>query len=235
MKLSTGHKSNRIASTLNEWPTPALIGLLATVLLAVSGVASGQAGSKESQKFLGYSEDARETLEDTKDQLAATMDYYNTLVMGEAEKPQSSYKSMTKSLDKTEKLAKKTGDRGEKMQAQAEKVFSQWQQELEGYQNEKMRELGAERLTVTKERYEQMIERMTAAGDVYNPLISSLKDQALFMGRDLSAEALSALTEVAAELNGMADELYARIAELLEDESQDEAQLAEGDQAMPDS
>ena len=80
-----------------------------------------------------------------------------------------------------------------------------------------------------------MIERMTAAAEVYNPLISSLKDQALFMGRDLSAEALSALTEVAAELNGMADELYARIAELLEDESQDEAQLAEGDQAMPDS
>ncbi len=216
-------------------PTPTLFGLLVTVLLAYCGVASGQAGSKESQKFLGYSEDARETLADTKDQLAATLAYYNSLVLGDAEKPQSAYKGMTKALDKTEKLAEKTRDRVEKMQAQADKVFSQWQQELEGYEDERMRELGAERLTVTKDSYAQMIERMRAAGDAYNPLISSLNDQILFMGRDLSVAALSALTEVAAELNGMADELYARIAEVLEDESQDEAQLAEGDQAAPDS
>ncbi len=235
MNSSTGHRSSRITSRLNMRPTPTLVGLLVTVLLAVSGVASGQAGSKESQKFLGYSEDARATLEDTKDQLAATLDYYNSLVLGEARKPQSAYKRMAKSLDKTEKLAEKTGDRVKKMQAQAEKVFSQWQQELEGYQNDKLRELGAERLAVTKERYEQMIERMRAAGEVYNPLISSLRDQALFMGRDLSMEALSGLTEVAAELNGMADELYARIADVLEKESQDEAELAQGDQATPDS
>ena len=59
MNISTGHNLNRIASRLNMRPTPTLFGLLVTVLLSYSGVAAGQAGSKESQKFLGYSEDAR--------------------------------------------------------------------------------------------------------------------------------------------------------------------------------
>ena len=118
--------------------------------------------------------------------------------------------------------------------AQADKVFKAWQQEIEGYQSEKMRQLGAERLNATKQRYEQMIERIRATGEAYDPLFSSLHDQVLFMGRDLSAEALESLTEVADELNQSAEDLYARVSEVLEEEQQDEVLLADEVAAAPE-
>ena len=96
-----------------------------------------------------------------------------------------------------------------------------------------MQQLGAERLKVPKLRYEQMIGRMGEAGEAYDPLISSLRDQVLFMGRDLSAEALGTLTPMADEVNRMAEDLYARIAVVLEEQVQDEALVTAESAATP--
>jgi hypothetical protein len=212
---------------------PTIPGLAGLVLLAICSTALGQAGSKESQKFLGTSEDSRELLSDARDELQSALSYYNSLVRNEADNPQSAYKGFAKALDKTEKLAAKTRKQIESMQSQAEKVFKSWQKELDGYQSDSMRALGAERLEVTKQRYEQMITRMAAAGEAYDPLITALRDQDLFMGRDLSAEALGTLAPMAVEVNQMADALYARIAVVLEEQMQDEAHLTAEGAAAP--
>ncbi len=228
------HNSSRNPKTRNGWASHALLGLVGIALLVYCNIALGQAGSKESQKFLSYSEDARKSLAKARSQLQTTLSRYNTLIVGEAKKPQSVYKDLTKALDKTEKLAARTRGRVEKMQEQADKVFTKWQRELEAYQSDQMRQLGAERLEVTQQRYEQMIARMRAAAEAYDPLVAALHDQVLFMGRDLSAEALGALTEMAEVLNRMAEDLYARIAEVLEEEVQDEALLTgEGEEGPP--
>jgi len=211
----------------NGWSALALPGLAGIVFFACCGTALGQAGSKESQKFIGYSEDARETIADARSRMQKTFSHYNALVLGEAKKPQSTYKDLTKALDRTEKLVAKARSQVEKMQAQAEKVFSEWQLEIDGYQSENLRQLGTERLEVTRQRYEQMIERMRAAGEVYDSVFAPLHDQVLFMGRDLSPEALGSLTEIADELNRTAEKLYARVSEVLEEEQQDEVLLAD--------
>lgn len=221
--------------TRNAWSVPEKFGIVLIVLLVCCSTALGQAGSKESQKFLKYSEDTSESVADMLSRLEKTIAYYNALVLGTAKKPQSTYKDLNKSLDKTEKLAEKVRGQVDKMQAQSTKVFSAWEQELEGYQSEDMRQLGAERLKVTKKRYDQMIERMTAAGDAYDPLITSLRDQALYMGRDLSPEAMGTLTKPAEELNQLAEEFYARIAEILDEQVADEENLKGEIDVKPDT
>jgi len=126
----------------------------------------------------------------------------------------------------SEKLASKTGDSVDKMKKQAEKVFSAWEKELETYSNEQLKEVGAQRLDASRQRYNSMIERMQSAGDAYDPFISSLKEQVTLLGRDMSPETLGALQSVAQELNGMAEELFVRIDAVLAEEQQDEAALA---------
>jgi hypothetical protein len=200
-------------------------GFASLVLLALCSTAFAQAGSKESQKFLSYSEDARESITDGREQLQTALAHYNSLVQAEAPDPQSAYKGFAKALDRTEKYAAKTRERVEKMKSQAEKVFKSWQKELDEYQNDSLRKLSEDRLTVTRQRYDQMILRMAAAGNAYEPLILALRDQDLFMSRDLSAEALGPLAPMAAEVNRLTDELYTRIAVVLEEQRQDEAQL----------
>ena len=215
-------------------PKLALITFIGTVLLLCNSSAVAQAGSKESQKFLDYSQDARDTLIDAQSELASTVALYNTLVAGEAEKPESTYKKLVKSLEKSEKVAGKTRERVEKMQGQADKVFSAWTQELESYENEQLKELGMQRLDASKQRYGVMIERMQSASEAYRPLVSSLHDQIKLMGFDLSPEAMSALQGPAEELNAMSVELSARIDAVLNQEQQDEAAIADQDDVLTD-
>ena len=83
-----------------------------------------------------------------------------------------------------------------------------------------------QRFEVSQQRYNAMIERMMAASEIYQPLMSSLTDQIKYMGFDLSAEAMAALHEPAEELNELAKNLYAEIDAVLAEQTQDEAALA---------
>jgi hypothetical protein len=211
---------------LQARPKPALFALIGTVLLLCFSNAMAQAGSKESKKFLDYSQDARDSLTDARSELESTVALYNMLIAGEAEKPESTYKKLVKALEKSEKVAEKTGDRVEKMQKQADKVFNAWAEGLESFENESLKELGKQRMDASKQRYDGMIERMTLAGEAYHPLVSSLNDQVKFMGFDLSPAAMSELQGPAQELNGMAEELFARIDAVLDEEQNDEVAIA---------
>lgn len=205
--------------------------LAGLVVFAFCSAALGQAGSKESQKFVGYSEDSRETIAEARKELETALTHYNALLSGDERKPKSVYKKFNKALGRTEKLAGKTRDLVKKMESQAKRVFRNWQKELDGYENESLRQLGAKRFEVMRNRYEVMIDRMRAAGEAYDPLIASLHDQDLFMSRDLSPEALANLAPMGADVNRLADLLYVRIATVLEEELNDEVVVTEGSAA----
>lgn len=206
----------------------ALFPLMGIVLLLCFSNAMGQAGSKESQKFLDYSNDARASFINLKKELSSTVALYNTLLGGETKSPESTYKKLTQAISKSEKVAAKSDSSVAKMQKQADKVYSEWEKELDSYENEQLKELGAQRMDASKQRYDAMTEKITSVGETYDPLISSLNEQVKFMGRDLSPEAMAALQGPAEELNDMAEELFAQIDALLNEEQQDEAVL--GDQ-----
>ena len=142
------------------------LSVLATILVLFSGNAIGQAGGKESQKFEDYRDDAREALTDTKVQLESTVALYNALLNVEAEKPESTYKDLTSATKKSEKLWASYGKDEGKMQKQANKMFANWQEEINAYGNEQMKQLAAERLEVAKMDYDRMVERMKTTGSV---------------------------------------------------------------------
>ena len=204
--------------------------LAGAAFLFCLGEASAQAGSKESQKLIDYSEDAKKALVNARSEVDNAMGLYNSLVTGEPEKPEATYKKLVKSLEKCQKTADKTRDRVDKMQQQADVVFRQWALDLEGYENENLKNLGMQRFEVSQQRYNTMIERMLAASEIYQPLMSSLTDQVKYMGFDLSTEAMSALHEPAEELNELANNLYAEIDAILAEQTQDEAALAGNDE-----
>jgi hypothetical protein len=206
---------------------PAFFPLMGIALLLCFSNAMGQAGSKESQKFLEYSNAAKDSFTTLKAELDSTVVLYNALLSGEAKKPESTYKKLTQAIGKSEKAVAKSNSGVEKMQKQAKKVFSEWEKELAGYQNEQLKELSAQQLDTSKKRHEAMTEKMKLAVEASNPLIASLNEQATFMARDLSPEAMTALQGPAEELNGMALEVFAQIDAVLDTEQQDEAALGD--------
>jgi uncharacterized protein YjbJ (UPF0337 family) len=221
-------KMNKLIQTLpvlNTQLMPALFPLMGIVLLLCFSNAMGQAGSKDSQKFLEYSDAAKKSFAVLKKELDSTVALYNTLLAGEAKKPESTYKKLTQAIGSSEKAAAKSNSSVEKMQKQAEKVFSEWEKELASYQSEQLKELSVQQLDASKQRHEAMTEKMKLAIEACNPLMTSLNEQATFMARDLGPEAMTALQGPAEELNGMAQEVIAQIDAVMAAEGQDEAVL----------
>ena len=220
-------KSIQMLSIRQARPTPTLFFVTGVFLLLCFSNAMGQAGSKESQKLLEYSQGARDALTAMKKEVGSAMDLYNTLIAAEAKKSESTYKKLTQAISKSEKAADKSGSSIEKMQKQAKKVYSAWEKELEGYENEQLKELGVQRLDASRQTNDAMAEKMKSVGEAYNSFISSLNDQVKFMARDLSPDAMSALQGVAQELNVMAEDLFAQIDAALAEEQLDEAGLVD--------
>ena len=218
-------KSIRSLSLFQLQRMPALFPAMGIFLLLCFSNAMGQAGSKDSQKFLEYSNAARDSFGQLKTELGSTVALYNTLIAGEAKKPESTYKKLTQAIAKSEKAVSKSNGSVEKMQKQAGKVFSEWEKELASYQNEQLKELSVQQLDASKKRHEAMTEKMMSVVEACNSLMVSFNEQATFMARDLSPEAMATLQGPAEELNGMAEEVIAQIDAALAAEPQDEAVL----------
>ncbi len=115
-----------------------------------------------------------------------------------------------------------------------------WQKEVDAFTNEQMKQISVGRLEDATAKNQQMMDKMTAAQAAYEPFMSSLKDQALFMGRDLSPAAIEALQPLAEELNTSAATLLASIDALLNteveiDQSAEPAASAEPAEAVDDA
>ena len=218
------------------------IGSLGTlsILLLGSNIAFGQAGSKDAQKFQASVEDAREDIEKARVEIDNTMGIYNGIVNTEVDDPEKAYKSLTKEISKSEKAWKTAGSSFDKMGKAGDKLFSGWQKEVDAITNEQMKQISMGRLEDATAKNQKMTGKIEAAQAAYEPFMSSLKDQALFMGRDLSPEAIEALQPLAEELNTSAATLLASIDALLNqdveiDQSAEPAEPAEPAEVIGDA
>jgi hypothetical protein len=192
----------------------AVLSVLSVALFA-GNAAFAQAGSKEAQKFQSLVETTRTDLGKASAQFETTMAVYNALVNGEAEDPEKAYKGLTKEIGKSEKAWTAVAKSYKNMGKAGEKLFKGWQKEVDAYTNEQIKQLSMERLEDVRARNQEMVERMTAAQEAYEPFIEALNDQVQFMGRDMSPATMEALAPMAEGLNVNAAGLKASIEMLL--------------------
>ena len=203
-----------------------VLAALACILGASAGAGiAQQGGSKQAEKFLSKSEETRKAIEQTRGQIQETMELYHSIIGGEAKKPASVYKKLSGAVDQCDKMASGIGKKVEAMNKEGEKFFQAWEKELEGYSSESFRSRVQERLDHARGRFDKMNERMVEAGEIYDPFITSLRDQVLFLGRDLGPDAVALLQGEAEKLSGTADELFAKIDQILHQEEEDEGQV----------
>jgi hypothetical protein len=211
--------SIQTSKTSYRRPLIAISAVFAVGVLAASlvPVAAQSGGSKETQKLRGKVEAARKAVEDTKTEIRQTMVLYNSLVAGEAAKPEPTYKKLIKGVDSSEKSAKSAGKAVESMHKDIDKFFAGWAEELDAYSSDSLRAAAQESYDEVKGKLDRFDAALKQAADIYHPFINDLKEQTSFMGRDLSPEAMTALQDSAKELNAKAEALFAKIDEALND------------------
>ena len=203
-------------------------------LLTVATVdAQSKKSAKEAESLEKSGESAKAAVQGLLDHLGKMLAGYNSIINGEAKNTQSAYKKLVGDLNATGKKIDGAKKQLAGLNKEADKFFKAWEQDLSSISSDGLREKSANRLESARKRYASIGETLAKASEEFAPVVQNLNDQILFLGRDLSPEAVADLQDEAEKLNQQAEEVTARVKALLQSagETQDDAEAdLEGDE-----
>ncbi len=177
---------------------------------AVVGAAQNE-GVKQIQQLIKKAKSGVESITEAKLQLQKTMDAYNAVLAPDAKDRRDAYKKLQKEMATAEKKRADVSTRSGEMNAEADKLFKDWQGSTAAISDPDLRRRSEQRLTTAKERFGEIRTAGQSASALYTPFMKSLQDQVTFLGHDLNPSAVATLKPNAEKLNAQAQELYAAI------------------------
>jgi len=201
--------------------------LLAGCVLTVSAaLPQSTKSAKQAESLERAGAKATAAVRDALGALGQLLGGYNAIIDGEAKDTQKAYKSLVSDLKGTEKKIEGAKKELASLEKEADKFFQAWEKDLEAISSDGMREKSANRLEIARQRYATLGDILGKAGAEFAPVVQNLNDQILYLGRDLSPGAVADLKDEQAALNQQADEVKARIKELIESAGKTEAEAS---------
>jgi len=200
--------------------------LLAFAVVMLAGLSGCQTAYYAAWEKLGYEkrdilvsrvENARDAQEEAKEEVVSALESFSQAVNfqgGELEKQYQRFKSQ---LEASEAAAENVRDRVDKVASTGSALFEEWENELDSYTNQSLRQRSELQLRETRSRYGTMLTAMQRARDRLEPALRPLRDQVLFLKHNLNARALSSLKDevrkVDIEVNRLIDDINVAVEE----------------------
>jgi hypothetical protein len=156
-------------------------------------------------------EEAKESQEEAKEQFADALQEFLSVSEFKGSDLRDVYDNLAGALNESEMKAEAVRGRIDSIESVAEKLFEEWEAELEQYSNESLRRSSRSQLSSTRTRYDRLIVVMNRAESRMEPVLSAFRDQVLFLKHNLNAQALASLEETSMELQ---DEIGVLIAQM---------------------
>lgn len=176
-----------------------------TVLL-LAGCSSAYYGAMEKfgiakrEILVDRVEKTRDAQNAAKDQFASALDQFLAVTKTDGGELQQKYDQLNREFTRSESRAKDVRDRIAAVEDVAEALFREWKTELKQYSNPSLRRESERELDLTRRRYDELIRVMRRAADRMDPVLSTFRDQVLFLKHNLNARALASLTTTNREL-----------------------------------
>ena len=187
---------------------------LATVLFT-AGCSSAYYGTLE--KF-GYAkrevlvdrvEKAQESQTEAKEQFASALERFLAVTKADGGELQRTYDALNADFKRSEARAAEVRDRIDSVEDVAEELFSEWKRELEQYTNATLRRESQRQLDATRRYYDNLLKLMHRAAERMEPVLSTFRDQVLFLKHNLNAQAIASLGSTHRELEADISRLIA--------------------------
>ena len=133
-------------------------------------------------------EEAQEQFRDALEEFQAMVDYDGGELEKQYEKLRSEYED---SADKAEEVHRRISG----IEKVSDKLFKEWQSELEAYQDPDLRRASEQQLTDTRRRSADLIATMKQAAATMDPVLQQLEERVLFLKHNLNAQALGSLQQ----------------------------------------
>lgn len=199
-------------------------GLLAVAAcVALSGCQSAYYGAWEKlgvekrDILVDRVENAKESQEEAQEQFADALEEFSALINFNGGELEDVYDELNGEFQDSQAAAADVTARIDKVESVAEALFSEWEDELEKYDSDKLRRSSAEKLRATRRQYETMIKAMRKAESRMEPVLTALQDNVLYLKHNLNASAVGALEgelkTIQQDVSRLINEMKASVAE----------------------
>ena len=138
-------------------------------------------------------EEAQHSQQDAQQQFKSALEQFSTLIKFDGGDLQRVYEATDSEYQACSKAAEDVSARINSIEAVADALFDEWQDELDQYSNAKLKQDSAKKLTDTKRQYNSLLKTMRRAEQSMQPVLASLKDNTLYLKHNLNAKAIGAL------------------------------------------
>jgi septation ring formation regulator EzrA len=107
--------------------------------------------------------------------------------------------------------AKQVTDRIEAVETVGDKLFVEWNAELDQYTDPKLRSLSESQMNDARNRYDELLRVMRNAESKMPPVLDQLRNQVLFLKHNLNASAIAGLGEIALDVQNDVASLIAEM------------------------
>lgn len=172
---------------------------IALLLILLSGCSSVYYDTMES---VGYHkrdilvdrvEAAKDAQSDAQEQFKSALDQFASVIRLEESDLKRAYDDLNHEFESSESAAQEVTDRIDKVESVAEDLFEEWQEELELYENQKLKAASKQQLRKTKSRYQGMLKSMRQAERTMQPVLNNFRDNVLYLKHNLNAQAIGSL------------------------------------------
>lgn len=157
-------------------------------------------GITKRDQLVARVQDARNQQEQAKEQFASALDEFLAVTGTSGGDLEAKYRKLSKAFEKSEKEAAAVNKRIGDVEAVADKLFAEWQKELDQYTNDSLRSASKAQLDQTRVQYQKLLAAMKTAAGKMDPVLSAFKDQVLFLKHNLNAQAIAALGTTASQI-----------------------------------
>lgn len=156
-------------------------------------------------------EEAQQSQQDAQQQFKSALEQFSTLIKFDGGDLQRMYEATDSEYQACSAAAEEVSKRINSIEAVAEALFDEWQDELDQYSNAKLKQDSATKLTSTRRQYNSLLKTMRRAEQSMQPVLASLKDNTLYLKHNLNAKAIGALQ---GEFNSVQKDINRLIADM---------------------
>ena len=180
-----------------------LCGALVLPACSSTGIAIRERlGTPKREQLVDRVDETRDAQESAKEQFASTLDELKSLSGYDGGELEAAYKRLNSQLERAEDRAERVSDKIRSVDRVANALFSEWEDELDEYATESLRNASARQLDETKQKFGDLLYAMRKAESKMDPVLAAFGDQVLFLKHNLNARAIASLDSTLGELEG---------------------------------
>ncbi|GAA62318.1 hypothetical protein P20311_0086 [Pseudoalteromonas sp. BSi20311] len=138
-------------------------------------------------------EETKDSQQESQQEFQSALERLTTLINFDGGELQDAYNQLNDDYESSLAAANEVSSNINKVEDVADALFDEWSDELEQYKSASLKRQSSKKLAATQRQFSQLLRSMRSAESKMEPVLSSLKDNVLYLKHNLNAQAVSAI------------------------------------------